>query len=104
MVTQYDRRSRIEDRGSRIEDLLTRDPQFSIFDPRSASWRFTYRRAVVHSCGYEITKHSKPNGEAFMTKRVLNSFILSTFIFVAAQAQAPAPESKQVEIFGQRIH
>ncbi|MCI0390113.1 MAG: alpha/beta fold hydrolase [Acidobacteria bacterium] len=39
-----------------------------------------------------------------MTKRVLKSFVLLTFIFAAAHAQAPAPESKQVEIFGQKIH
>ncbi|HKQ72830.1 MAG TPA: alpha/beta fold hydrolase [Blastocatellia bacterium] len=39
-----------------------------------------------------------------MTKRVLVSFVLLTFIFAAAHAQAPAPESKQVEIFGQKIH
>src|SRR5215468_2323955 len=38
-----------------------------------------------------------------MTKRVLKSFVLLTFIFAAANAQAPAPESKQVEIFGQKI-
>ena len=39
-----------------------------------------------------------------MTKHVLKSFVLLTFIFAAAHAQAPAPESKQVEIFGQKIH
>jgi pimeloyl-ACP methyl ester carboxylesterase len=39
-----------------------------------------------------------------MTKHVLKSFVLLTFVFVAAQAQGPAPESKQVEIFGQKIH
>jgi len=39
-----------------------------------------------------------------MTKRVLKSLVLLTFIFAAAHAQAPAPESKQVEIFGQTIH
>ena len=38
-----------------------------------------------------------------MTKRVLKSFVLLTFILTAAHAQAPAPESKQVEIFGQKI-
>ena len=39
-----------------------------------------------------------------MTKHVLKSFALLTLVFAAAQAQAPAPESKQVEIFGQKIH
>src|SRR5262245_66322738 len=39
-----------------------------------------------------------------MTKHVLKCFVLLTFIFAAARAQAPAPESKQVEIFGQKIH
>jgi pimeloyl-ACP methyl ester carboxylesterase len=39
-----------------------------------------------------------------MTKRILNSFVLLTFIFAVAHAQAPAPESKQIEIFGQKIH
>ena len=39
-----------------------------------------------------------------MTKRVLKSFVLLTLIFTAARAQTPAPESKQVEIFGQKIH
>jgi 2-hydroxy-6-oxonona-2,4-dienedioate hydrolase len=39
-----------------------------------------------------------------MTKCVLKCFVLLTFIFAAAHAQAPAPESKQVEIFGQKIH
>jgi pimeloyl-ACP methyl ester carboxylesterase len=39
-----------------------------------------------------------------MTKCVLKCFVLLTFIFAAARAQAPAPESKQVEIFGQKIH
>src|SRR6266498_1627712 len=39
-----------------------------------------------------------------MTKHVLKCFVLLTFIFTAARAQAPAPESKQVEIFGQKIH
>src|SRR5262249_51854113 len=38
-----------------------------------------------------------------MTKRVIKSFVLLTFILIAAHAQAPAPESKQVEIFGQKI-
>src|SRR5215470_18386045 len=38
-----------------------------------------------------------------MTKRVLKNFVLLTFIFAAANAQAPAPESKQLEIFGQKI-
>jgi len=40
-----------------------------------------------------------------MTKSVLRSAVLLIFIFAgAAYAQAPAPESKQVEIFGQKIH
>jgi 2-hydroxy-6-oxonona-2,4-dienedioate hydrolase len=39
-----------------------------------------------------------------MTKCVLKCFVLLTLIFAAARAQAPAPESKQVEIFGQKIH
>jgi pimeloyl-ACP methyl ester carboxylesterase len=39
-----------------------------------------------------------------MTKHVLKGFVLLTFIFAGAHAQAPAPESKQVEIFGQKIH
>jgi pimeloyl-ACP methyl ester carboxylesterase len=39
-----------------------------------------------------------------MTKHVLKCFVLLTFIFAAARAQAPAPESKHVEIFGQKIH
>src|SRR5499427_4071855 len=39
-----------------------------------------------------------------MTKHVLKCFVLLTFIFAAARAQAPAPESKQVEIFGQKIY
>jgi 2-hydroxy-6-oxonona-2,4-dienedioate hydrolase len=39
-----------------------------------------------------------------MTRHVLKGFVLLTFIFAGASAQAPAPESKQVEIFGQKIH
>lgn len=39
-----------------------------------------------------------------MTKHVLRSVVLLAFIFFAVRAQAPAPESKQVEIFGQKIH
>jgi pimeloyl-ACP methyl ester carboxylesterase len=43
-----------------------------------------------------------------MTKHVLKGFVLLTFIFAGAHAQAygqsGAPESKQVEIFGQKIH
>jgi len=39
-----------------------------------------------------------------MTKYVLKCFALFTLIFAAAHAQAVAPESKQVEIFGQKIH
>ncbi len=41
-----------------------------------------------------------------MTKHVLKSIALLTFIFatILAQATAPAPESKQVEVFGQKIH
>jgi pimeloyl-ACP methyl ester carboxylesterase len=39
-----------------------------------------------------------------MTKHVLKGFVLLTFIFAGVHAQAPAPESKQVEIFGQKIH
>src|SRR5262247_1561098 len=38
-----------------------------------------------------------------MTKCVLKSFVLLTFIFAAAQAQAPASETKRLEIFGQKI-
>src|SRR5262245_12836086 len=38
-----------------------------------------------------------------MTRHVLKCFVLLTFIFTAAHAQAPATESKQVEIFGQKI-
>jgi len=43
-------------------------------------------------------------GEASMTKRVSKCFVLLAFIFFAARAHAPAPESKQVEIFGQKIY
>jgi pimeloyl-ACP methyl ester carboxylesterase len=39
-----------------------------------------------------------------MTKHVLKGFVLLTFIFAGVHAQAPAPEPKQVEIFGQKIH
>ncbi len=39
-----------------------------------------------------------------MTKRVLRSAILLIFAFIAVQAQSPTPESKNVEIFGQKIH
>jgi 2-hydroxy-6-oxonona-2,4-dienedioate hydrolase len=39
-----------------------------------------------------------------MTKYVLKGFVLLIFIFAGAQAQASTPESKQVEIFGQKIH
>ncbi|HEY8459060.1 MAG TPA: alpha/beta hydrolase, partial [Blastocatellia bacterium] len=39
-----------------------------------------------------------------MTRQVLKGFVLLTFIFAGAAAQAQAPESKQVEIFGQKIH
>src|SRR5499427_3031352 len=39
-----------------------------------------------------------------MTKHVLKCFVLLTFVFAAARAQAPAPEAKQVEIFGQKIY
>lgn len=39
-----------------------------------------------------------------MTKHVLKGFVLLSFIFVCASAQAPAPEPRQVEIFGQKIH
>jgi abhydrolase domain-containing protein 6 len=43
-----------------------------------------------------------------MTRHVLKSFVLLTFIFAGANAQSfgqsGAPESKQVEIFGQKIH
>lgn len=39
-----------------------------------------------------------------MTKNVLRSVVLLIFICAAAYAQATAPESKQVEIFGQKIH
>ena len=39
-----------------------------------------------------------------MTRNVLKSFVLLTLIFAVAQAQSPAPESKQVEIYGQKIH
>ena len=39
-----------------------------------------------------------------MTKHILRSVVLLTLIFAAVYAQAPAPESKQVEIFGQKIH
>lgn len=38
-----------------------------------------------------------------MTKHVLKGLVLLTFLFAGASAQAPAPESKQVEIFGQKI-
>jgi pimeloyl-ACP methyl ester carboxylesterase len=79
-----------------ILDLLS-----SILDYFGALFRIPAR------CGkflpIEITKHSKPNGEAFMTNRVLKGFVLLIFIFASAHAQA-APESKQVEIFGQKIH
>jgi pimeloyl-ACP methyl ester carboxylesterase len=51
----------------------------------------------------KTTKRLKPNGETFMTKHVLKGLVLLTFIFACAGAQAPAPESKQVEIFGQKI-
>src|SRR5262245_54425956 len=44
-------------------------------------------------------------GDASMTKRVLKFFVFLTFIFTAAaRAQAPPTESKQVEIFGQKIY
>jgi len=39
-----------------------------------------------------------------VTKHILRSVVLLTLIFAAVYAQAPAPESKQVEIFGQKIH
>jgi pimeloyl-ACP methyl ester carboxylesterase len=39
-----------------------------------------------------------------MTKHVLKGLVLLTIMFACAGAQAPAPESKQVEIFGQKIH
>ncbi|MGH9937831.1 MAG: alpha/beta fold hydrolase [Blastocatellia bacterium] len=39
-----------------------------------------------------------------MTKHILRSVVLLTLIFAAVYAQTPAPESKQVEIFGQKIH
>jgi 2-hydroxy-6-oxonona-2,4-dienedioate hydrolase len=38
-----------------------------------------------------------------MIKRFLIGFVLLTFICAAAYAQAPATESKEVEIFGQKI-
>jgi len=74
----------------------------SILDYSGATFRIPAR------CGtflpIKITKHSKPNGDAFMTKHVLRGFVLLTFIFAGAHAQAPAPELKQVEIFGQKIY
>jgi pimeloyl-ACP methyl ester carboxylesterase len=40
-----------------------------------------------------------------MTKAILRSFVLLIFIFAgAAYAQSPSPESKEVEIFGQKIY
>jgi pimeloyl-ACP methyl ester carboxylesterase len=59
---------------------------------------------MVNSCLSKSQKIQSQKREAFMTKHVLKGFVLVSFIFVCALAQAPAPEPKQVEIFGQKIH